>query len=440
MQAYEIIRKKRDGLSLTSDEIAFFLQGYTEGAIPDYQASAMAMAIFFQGLSKEELWTWTRGMLDSGKVFDLSTLGGYKVDKHSTGGVGDKTSLILAPLVAAAGLYVPMISGRGLGHTGGTLDKLEAIPGFTTRMTSERFVEVLKRCGLVLAGQSEDIVPADKKFYALRDVTATVESIPLIASSIMSKKLAEGLDGLVLDVKFGDGAFMKDLPKARILAETLVSIGASFGKHVVALLTEMEQPLGTHIGNSLEVIESCEILKGRLTNDLSDLSFRLAAEMLCLGGKAKTLEEGLDVIQTLVQSGAGYRKFVEITREQGGDARGLEDYSHLPQARGKLQIRTPHDGFLQAIRCEALGRLAVQLGAGRQTIEDRIDPAVGMILHAKVGASLRAGDPLVTLHYNDKAKVDAIREGVQAAFVVGLEPPSPRPLIADRIEALGRSS
>ena len=269
MQVYEIIRKKRDGKRLSEEEILFFIEGYTTGDIPDYQASAMAMAIYFQGLSDQELMAWTKAMLYSGDTLDFSDIEAYKVDKHSTGGVGDKTSLILAPIVAAAGVYVPMISGRGLGHTGGTLDKLESIPGFDVGLSAERFSEVLHSCGVVLAGQTGDIVPADRKLYALRDVTATVDSIPLIASSIMSKKLAEGIDGLVLDVKFGSGAFMKDLTLATMLARTLVAIGAQMGKEVVALLTDMNQPLGTHIGNSLEVIESCEVLQGRVQNDLS---------------------------------------------------------------------------------------------------------------------------------------------------------------------------
>jgi len=434
MQVYEIIQKKRDGLELTSDEIAFFIGGYTKNDIPDYQAAAMAMAIYFNGLNDAELMTWTESMLRSGEVFDLSELTSYKVDKHSTGGVGDKTSLILAPIVAAADLYVPMISGRGLGHTGGTLDKLESIPGFDVQLSSERFGEVLSNCGCVLAGQTQDIVPADRKLYALRDVTATVDSIPLIASSIMSKKLAEGIDGLVLDVKFGDGAFMKEVDMARKLAQTLVSVGTRMGKEVVALLTDMNQPLGTHVGNSLEVIESCEVLRGRVSNDLSKLSFRLAAEMLLLGKKAEDLDEAHEIVQELIDSGAAFRKFQEITTAQGGDPRSLEEYDRFAQARGITKLIAPEDGYVQAIRSGDVGRLAVRLGAGRMKVDDPVDPAVGFVFNHKVGDFVKAGDALVTIYYNQEERVEAIREPLLETFTFGADAPAETSLILEKIE------
>ena len=435
MQVYEIIRKKRDGKRLSEEEILFFIEGYTTGDIPDYQASAMAMAIYFQGLSDQELMAWTKAMLYSGDTLDFSDIEAYKVDKHSTGGVGNKTSLILAPIVAAAGVYVPMISGRGLGHTGGTLDKLESIPGFDVGLSAERFSEVLHSCGVVLAGQTGDIVPADRKLYALRDVTATVDSIPLIASSIMSKKLAEGIDGLVLDVKFGSGAFMKDLTLATMLARTLVAIGAQMGKEVVALLTDMNQPLGTHIGNSLEVIESCEVLQGRVQNDLSELSFQLAAEMLLLGKAADSLEEAMQLVQDLVNSGAAFRKFQEITAAQGGDPRALEDYSLFPKAKGIIALSAQESGIIQSIHCEQIGRLAVELGAGRQKVTDPIDPAVGFILNRKVGDKVEAGDQLMTIYYNDEEAMQHICQPLRDTFVIADEEVEPITLIVDRIEA-----
>lgn len=435
MRVYELIRKKRDGHTLTAQEIDFFIEGYTREEIPDYQAAAMAMAIYFKGLNDTELMTWTRAMLHSGDVLDFSDIDGYKVDKHSTGGVGDKPSLILAPIVAAAGLYVPMISGRGLGHTGGTLDKLESIPDFNVHLSSARFREILENCGMVLGGQSGTLAPADRKLYALRDVTATVESIPLIASSIMSKKLAEGIDGLVLDVKYGTGAFMKDADLARQLAKTLVSIGHRMGKQVVALLTDMSQPLGTHVGNSLEVIESCEILRGRVRNHVAELSFRLSAEMLVLGGKATTVEEGLQQVDALIQSGAAFRKFQEIVVAQGGDPRALEDYDRLPKAKGALVLTAPQDGYVQAFKCREIGLLGVRLGAGRLRVTDPVDPAVGFVFHKSIGSEVMAGDHLVTIYYNDENKADAIREELLETIQIGPDAVSAPPLVLEKIEA-----
>ena len=439
MQVYEIIGKKRDGKRLSDEEIAYFIEGYTKEEIPDYQAAAMAMAIYFQGLSDIELMSWTKAMLNSGEILDFSEIPAAKIDKHSTGGVGDKTSMIIAPIVAAAGIYVPMISGRGLGHTGGTLDKLESIPGFDVNLTGERFEEVLKKTGCALAGQTKNIVPADRKLYALRDVTATVSSIPLIASSIMSKKLAEGIDGLVLDVKFGKGAFMKEIKLARLLANTLVSIGSQMGKNVVALLTNMNQPLGTHVGNSLEIIECCEVLQNRLNNDLSELSFHLAAEMLVLGGVSEDLEEALAKVDELVQSGTAFRKFQEIVIAQGGDPRALEDHTRFPQARGTSVITASEDGIIQSIECEQIGLLAVQLGAGRQKVSDEIDPAVGFVFNHKVGDEVQEGDHLVTIYYNDEDALESIKDSLANAFEIGSEQPEQDPLIIERIEQSSHS-
>ena len=433
MTVYDLIRKKRDGQSLSNEEIRSFIQRYTKDEIPDYQVSAMLMAIFFRGLSDRELINWTKAMLDSGDVFDLSALQGYKVDKHSTGGVGDKTSLILAPIAAAAGIYVPMISGRGLGHTGGTLDKLEAIPGFDTNLPTERFQEILRTCGMVMAGQTKNLVPADRKLYALRDVTATVESIPLIASSIMSKKLAEDINGLVLDIKFGSGAFMKDMQKARELAETLVSIGIYMGKEVVALLTSMEQPLGTNVGNSLEVIESCDILRGRVNNDLSALSIHLAAEMIALADRSLSFDDALEKTRTLIANGSAFRKFQEVVAAQGGDPRALEDYSRLPQARGVIVLTSPKDGYIQKMNCEKIGLLAMQLGAGRAKVGDIIDPAVGFIFHSKIGDEIQQGDRLVTVYYNDETRLQAIQDDLLGCFYFSEEAVTPPELICERL-------
>ena len=433
MQVFELIRNKRDGHILSAEEIDFFIQGYASGDIPDYQAAAMAMAIFFKGLNDEELMTWTQAMIHSGDVMDLGDIEGYKVDKHSTGGVGDKPSLILAPIVAAAGLWVPMISGRGLGHTGGTLDKLESILGFQVQLSSERFREVLRGCGMVLAGQTEDLVPADRKLYALRDVTATVASIPLIASSIMSKKLAEGIDGLVLDVKFGRGAFMQDVESARALAKTLVSIGSRMGKQVVALLTDMNQPLGTHVGNSLEVIEACEILQGRVDNDVAQLSFRLAAEMLLLGGLTEDLDGAMLLVDELIQSGAAFRKFQEVVTAQGGDPRTLEDYGRFPQAKGVAVLSAPDDGWVHGIACQAIGRLGIRLGAGRTKVSDPVDPAVGFILHRKIGDEVKAGDRLVTVYYNDADLSDEIRQPLIDCFEISDSPVTAPPIVLEKL-------
>lgn len=423
MRMVDVIRKKRDREALRTDEIRFFVQGYAEGTITDYHAAALLMAIYLNGMNDEEQLALTNEMLHSGEVLDWSDLPGIKVDKHSTGGVGDKASLILAPIAAAAGVVIPMISGRGLGHTGGTLDKLESIPGFQVRLTAERFREVLETTGLVLAGQTAEVAPADKKLYSLRDVTATVESIPLIASSILSKKLAEGIDALVLDVKVGSGAFMKKQNDALALARTLVQIGQRAGKKVTALITDMDQPLGTHVGNSLEVIESCEILRGNVQNDLSELSFELAAQMMVLGEVSDDLSSAQRQIRNLIDKGAALRKFQEVTAAQGGDPEALEDYSKLPSAKRTEPVTAERAGVVQHIQADEVGIAAMLLGAGRAKVDDVLDFGAGLVLHRKVGDTVEKGASLATLYYNDQTNLDESRSRLAAAFTIGDEAP-----------------
>ncbi|MBN2494085.1 MAG: thymidine phosphorylase [Deltaproteobacteria bacterium] len=429
MRMVDIIRKKRDRLALRPEEIRFFIRGYTEGEIADYHAAAFLMAVYLNGMTEEEMLVLVDEMLHSGEVLDWSQLDGPKVDKHSTGGVGDKTSLVLAPIVAAAGAYVPMISGRGLGHTGGTLDKLEAIPGFDVGLSAEAFGKVLAECGMVISGQTAEVAPADRKLYALRDVTGTVESIPLIAGSILSKKLAEGIDGLVLDVKVGAGAFMKKQADALALARTLARIGKRAGKNVVALITNMDQPLGTHVGNTLEVIESAEVLKGQVTGDLAELSFELAAQMIALGGKAESVSAARELVDDLVSKGVALRKFQEVIAAQGGDPQALEDYTCMPTANKSEQIESPARGVVQRIDAEEVGVAAMLLGAGRGKVDDVIDPGAGVVLHRKVGDSVEAGTPLATLYYNEQAKLAEARSRLSGAYSIGEEAPPPAKLI-----------
>lgn len=433
----EVIRRKRDGEALSEAEIAGFLAGYTRGDVPDYQMSALAMAVFFRGLDAAELGAWTRAMLHSGEVLDLGEIPGRKVDKHSTGGVGDKISLPLLPLVAACGVRVPMISGRGLGHTGGTLDKLESIPGFQVRLPPPEYRRLVRELGGCFAGQTAALAPADRKLYALRDVTATVESIPLIASSIMSKKLAAGLDALVLDVKFGSGAFMKEKDRARELARTMVGIGRAFGKDVVALLTDMDQPLGRAVGNALEVMESVEILRGRGPADVRELTLVLGAEMLVLGGAAAHPAAARARLEEALHTGAGLRKLEEITQAQGGDPRALTDWSRLPRARREVPVRADAGGWVTAIQAEEVGRVAMLLGAGRQKVDDVVDPAVGLLLERKVGDRVSAGDVLAVLHVNDETNLPAAVERLQRCYVTAAQAPLPRPLVAERITVPG---
>jgi pyrimidine-nucleoside phosphorylase/thymidine phosphorylase len=429
MRIYDIIYKKRERVALTAEEIRFFVQGYAQGDIPDYQASALLMAVFLNGMTDEEMLALTHEMLASGQVLEWPDLPGCRVDKHSTGGVGDKTSLILAPIVAAAGVYVPMISGRGLGHTGGTLDKLESIPGFNVRLTTDEFRSVLKSTHLAFAGQTEEIAPADRKLYALRDVTATVESIPLIASSILSKKLAEGIDALVLDVKTGAGAFMKSQSDAQALARTLVQIGKGAGKRVVALITDMNQPLGTHVGNTLEVVESVGVLTGQVKGDLAELSFELAAHMLVLGEAAEDLAKARRRVQEIVEKGAALRKFQEVVAAQGGDSQALEEHARMPTAKRSETITAAQRGYVQAIDAEEVGVAAMLLGAGRTQVDAAIDHGAGVVLHHKVGDKVEQDAHLATLYFNSDTKKKEAHDRVKAAFRIGDQPPAKPKLI-----------
>jgi len=429
MRAADLILKKRDGLPLERAEIEFFVAGYTSGEIPDYQAAALAMAIFFKGMGDAEIEALTEAMMRSGEVLRWDDLDGPKADKHSTGGVGDKTSLILAPLAAACGVYVPMISGRGLGHTGGTLDKLEAIPGFRVNLSLAEFRSVVKKCRLGMIGQTPEIAPADRKLYALRDVTGTVESLPLIASSIMSKKMAEGTDALVLDVKTGDGAFLKAFADSKALAERMVQIGRGLGKRMAALITDMDQPLGTHVGNALETLECIEALRGRGAHDLMSLSVELAAGMLHLTAVAPSLDAARAKVREALQSGAGLRKFQELIELQGGDPRVCDEPARLPRAKETLELRSEKDGRVARIACRAVGHAAMLLGAGREKVDSRIDPAVGLVLHKKVGDPVAQGEPLLTLHVDERRNLDEAREILQRAIRVDAGAPAPAPLV-----------
>jgi len=433
LRAVDIIQKKRDGGALSPDEIAFFIDGYTAGRVADYQASALAMAVFFRGMTPEETVALTQSMMRTGEVLDLSALPGPKVDKHSTGGVGDKTSLVLAPLAASCGVFVPMISGRGLGHTGGTLDKLESIPGFRVGLSLDEFRDVLRRTGMGLIGQTPQIAPADRKLYALRDVTATVESRPLIAASIMSKKMAEGIDALVLDVKTGDGAFMKTLDDSRALARAMVDIGRGMGKNIAALITDMDQPLGNAVGNSLEVAECVEALSGRGPADLVELSVELAAWMVHLG-HGEPLEAARARIVEALASGEGLRKFREVIALQGGDPAVVEDPGRLPRARRTVDIAAESGGFVTHIACAAVGHAAMVLGAGRETVDSAIDPAVGLVLHGKVGDGVKKGEPLVTLHVNDEARLAEATALIRSAVHVGPKAPPRTRLVREVIQ------
>jgi pyrimidine-nucleoside phosphorylase/thymidine phosphorylase len=436
VRPYEVIHRKRDGHPVPPEAIAELVTRYAEGAVPDYQMAAFCMAVFFRGMGASELQALTGAMLHSGDVLDLSDIPGPKVDKHSTGGVGDKTSLAVAPLAAACGVKVPMVSGRGLGHTGGTLDKLEAIPGFRIHLPVERFREVLGSVGACLIGQTDRIAPADRKLYALRDLTATVESIPLIAASILSKKLAEGIDGLVLDVKVGSGAFMKRLPDARALGRTLVGLGRGMGKEVTALLTDMDQPLGRAVGNALEVKEILHLLHGGGPSDLRELTVALTAEMLVLGGVAPGVGEARARVEQAIADGRGFRKLCEIVDAQGGDPGTLSDPGRLPLAATTADVAAPASGRVEAIDTEALGLAAMALGAGRTRIEDRVDPAAGLEVWKKIGDPVEAGEALVTLHVGvaPLESPDAVASRVRNAYRIGAGPASSGPLVLERIE------
>lgn len=433
MRPQDLIRKKRDCQELTANEIAFFVRGVTNNHFADYQASALLMAIFLNGMSEAEQQALTEEFLRSGEVLDLSHIPKRKVDKHSTGGVGDKTSLIVAPLAAAAGLCVPMISGRGLGHTGGTLDKLEAIPGFRIHLSLAEFRSVLEQTGCAMIGQTAEIAPADKKLYALRDVTATVESIPLIAASIMSKKLAEGLDALVLDIKTGDGAFMKRMRDARRLAQTLVQIGQRAGMRTVALITGMDQPLGRAVGNALEVIECCETLRGRGPQDLTRLSVELTAQMLFAGGLSDQMNEARKRVRDLLRSGAGLEKFRELIEVQGGDPRVVDDHTLMPQAAHREALLGERSGYVASVAAETVGMASMMLGAGRMRVEDRIDPAVGLVLNKKIGDQIHEGEPLLYIHYNSDERLSEVRSMLRDAFRITSRKPKVARLVKAKI-------
>jgi len=429
----QIIRRKRDGGRLTPDEVRSLVLGFARDEIPDYQMSALLMAIFFRGLEPDELAAWLDAMVRSGTIVDLSHIPGPKVDKHSTGGVGDKVSLCLAPLAAACGVSVPMMSGRGLGHTGGTLDKLEAIPGFRTDQTVERFREIVGRCGLALVGQTAELAPADRRLYALRDVTGTIDSVPLITASILSKKLAEGADALVLDVKVGDGAFMKDREKARALARSLVAAAHANGKPLTALLTRMDRPLGKTAGNALEAIEAIEVLKGRGPADLVELTLALGAEMLLLGKQAADEADARARLRRAIADGSGLERFRAVVEAQGGDPKVLDDYGRFPRAPRQTAVRAARSGWIAKIGCEAVGWLNVELGAGRRVSSDAVDPAVGFVFEKNVGDRVEAGEPLVVVHHRDQpAAADVIRR-LGETIAIGDEPPAAAPLILERI-------
>jgi pyrimidine-nucleoside phosphorylase len=429
MRVVDLIQKKRDGGEHTREEIAYLVSGYTNSDIPDYQMAAWLMAAWIRGLSRAETTALTEVMLHSGEVVDHSDLPMKKVDKHSTGGVGDKTSLILAPIVAAAGVAVPMTSGRGLGHTGGTLDKLESIPGFRTGLSLSEFHRVLHQCGMALIGQTEQIAPADKKIYALRDATSTVESIGLICASIMSKKLAEGIDALVLDVKTGSGAFMAKEQDAIRLAELMVETARGVKKKCVALLTDMSQPLGRMAGHSNEVIECIEVLKGRGPQDLRTLSIELSAWMLYLAESVKSIGEGRSLAEQLIASGKALERFRQNIRLQGGDARVIDDYSVLPMATSHLDVISPQSAYVTATHCREFGVALAMLGGGRNKKEDRIDPGVGLEFHKRIGDRVQAGEKLATIHYNSGERLAEAKELVASSFVFGEQVPPPVPLI-----------
>jgi pyrimidine-nucleoside phosphorylase/thymidine phosphorylase len=432
-RAIDLIRKKRDGGALSTPEIGYLVSGSTDGSIPDYQMAAWLMAVVLRGMSREETAALTNAMLHSGEVLDLSFLPAKKVDKHSTGGVGDKTSLVLAPLVAAGGLYVPMISGRGLGHTGGTLDKLESIPGFRVGLDVPEFHRVLKACGCCMIGQTEKVAPADRKLYALRDVTGTVESPYLICASIMSKKLAEGTDALLLDVKTGSGAFMKKEEDAIFLAELMVETGERMGKHMAALITDMNQPLGQMVGNALEVQECIDVLHGRGPQDLRELCLDLAAWMFFLGGACKTVAEGKRMSHEIIASGKALERFRQMVEMQGGDVAAIDDPTQLPSADRRVEVPSLHAGYVTAIACEQVGTACVILGGGRERKEDSVDPSVGIAIHKKIGDRVSTGESLCTIYCHSDAQAARARTLLEQSYRIEGGPPSHSPTLVHRV-------
>ncbi|MEQ8523161.1 MAG: thymidine phosphorylase [Gracilimonas sp.] len=432
-----LIRKKRDGKTLEKEEIQHLINLYTADEIPDYQISAFLMAAFLNGMNDEESAAFTEAMLHSGEIVDLSHVSGKKVDKHSTGGVGDKLSLILAPVVAAAGVPVPMISGRGLGHTGGTLDKLESIPGFTVDMNLARYKEIIGKHNLVLAGQTKEIAPADKRLYALRDVTATVESIPLIAGSIMSKKLAEGIDALVLDVKVGSGAFMKTTEDAIKLGEALVGIGTQFEKETIAYVTNMNQPLGYKIGNWLEVEECIDAMHGDGPDDIMEITHLLAGTMIYLGGKAGDVREGIEISKEQIENGAAFQKWLDIVEEQGGDTDMIKSPQKYPKASYEFEIKAKKDGYVSEMNSFEIGMASVELGAGRKTKEEDVDPQAGIVLQKKIGDKISKGETILTGYTNKPSAIDAASEQLFGAVTIAETKPEAVHLVSHTIDKNG---
>ena len=418
MRMYDLIMKKRKGEELTTEEINFFVDGFTKGEIPDYQASAMLMAIFFNKMNKRETADLTNAMVESGDKIDLSNIKGVKVDKHSTGGVGDKTSICLTPLVASLGIPVAKMSGRGLGHTGGTIDKLETFKGFSVELTEEQFMENVNKINIAIMGQSGNLVPADKKLYALRDVTATVDNMSLIASSIMSKKLASGADAIVLDVKVGDGAFMKTPETAKELAQEMVDIGKHLGRETIGVISDMDQPLGYAIGNSLEVIEAIELLKGNGPKDLLELTLTIGSNMLLCAKMAESEEEARKMLMENIKNGKGLEKLKDFVKAQGGDISPIDDYSKFPQAKSVDKVTSPVDGYITKIHAEAFGLIAMELGAGRATKESEIDLAVGIVLNKKRGEKVNKGDVLAYIHSNNEEKIEKARKSILENIVI----------------------
>ena len=434
MNMYDIIYKKREGKVLDKEEIEYFIDGYTNGKIPDYQASALLMAIFLRKMNKDETYTLTKAMRDSGDVVDLIGIKGVKVDKHSTGGVGDKTTLIVGPLAAACGVPIAKMSGRGLGFTGGTVDKMESIPGFKTTIEAENFIALVNRVGLSVIGQTAHIAPADKKLYALRDVTATVDNLSLITSSIMSKKLASGSDAIVLDVKCGNGAFMERFEDACELGSLMVEIGKADGKKTIAVITDMNQPLGLAVGNSLEVIEAIETLKGRGPKDITELSLQLASHMIYAGEKASTPEEGYEMARQALSSGAALQKLADFIEGQGGDSNVINDHTLFPQPTCFSEIHSEVDGFIGEIEARAIGLASQHSGAGRATKEDTIDLSAGIMLFKKVADSVQKGDILATVYGNDQSRVDKGAQEAAGAFHIQDSKPEESPLIKKVIQ------
>jgi len=442
MNIVELIRKKREGGSLSEEEFRFLITGYIQGEIPDYQMSAFLMACYFRGMGCEETLNFTRLMLHSGEKVDLSEIPGIKVDKHSTGGVGDKVSLILAPIVAACGVPVPMISGRGLGHTGGTLDKLESIPGFRTNLTISEYKRAIRDIGIVMIGQTKEIAPADKKIYALRDVTATVECIPLIAGSIMSKKLAEGIDALVLDVKTGRGSFMQTLDRSIELAKTLVDIGNGFGKVTIGFITNMNQPLGVAIGNWLEIVEAVGCLRGTIgqndaSADLMEVTYTLSGAMIYLGKKAKSIEDGIEKCRRSIADGSAYRKLLDLVQAQGGDIEAIENLELYPLPKFSMEIKSSNHGFVEEIDPFELGMTSISLGAGRQKIDDIIDPKAGIVLKKKVGSSVNIGDPLAIIYTDREEILTDVRKRISNAFRITHTQPEQQQMVLDIVDKNG---